>query len=212
MNLLAVIGIGMGVAYLLGSIPFGLVIGKLAGLGDIRQIGSGNIGATNMLRTGSKKLAALTLLLDMLKGAVAVWLAAPFLPMATSRLGDAIPSPWLYAVALCAVLGHIFSFWLKGKGGKGVATVLGVLLALSPITFAMSILNWLVIFYFYRISSLAALFCALFIPLWLYIFTDLTGMVAGGFLSGILVFTHRANISRLLDGIEPRVGEKKERV
>lgn len=196
-------------AYFLGSIPFGLILTKLAGLGDIRQTGSGNIGATNVLRTGNKKIAALTLLLDMLKGFVAVKIALHFLPSAVNMHSDPVPSLVAYGVAMVALLAHIYPVWLKFKGGKGVAVYFGVLLALSPATFLIAISNWLGVFYTKRISSFSALTSALFVPLWLYIFTDLNGMFFGLLAGAVIAYTHRANIERLMNGTEPKFTSKK---
>jgi acyl phosphate:glycerol-3-phosphate acyltransferase len=191
-------------AYLLGSVPFGLLLTKYAGLGDIRATGSGNIGATNVLRTGNKKLAAATLALDMLKGATVVWVASAFLPVSEGSLGNPLPSAPVYAVALMALMGHIFPLWLNFKGGKGVATAFGILLALAPYAFLITAINWIVMFRERRISSLAALTAFLLVPFWLYIFTDKAGMVFGLVLLGILAYTHRENIKRLRAGTESK--------
>ncbi|MEK1887914.1 MAG: glycerol-3-phosphate 1-O-acyltransferase PlsY [Phyllobacterium sp.] len=182
--------------YLLGSIPFGLILTRMAGLGDVRSIGSGNIGATNVLRTGNKKLAAATLLLDMLKGTAAVLIAGIVSP------GAAI------AAGLGAFLGHIFPLWLKFKGGKGVATYLGVLLGLfwqGALVFAAV---WLAVAYATRYSSLAALVAATVVPVALY----LIGLhqIAALFvvLTMIVFIKHRANIQRLVSGTEGKIGSK----
>lgn len=143
--------------YLLGSIPFGLILTRMAGLGDVRSIGSGNIGATNVLRTGNKKLAAATLVLDMLKGTAAVLIAATFSPQAAIIAG------------LGAFLGHIFPVWLKFKGGKGVATYLGVLLGLVWQVALIFAAIWIIIAYATRYSSLAALVAAVTTPIALYL-------------------------------------------
>ncbi|RCW85494.1 glycerol-3-phosphate 1-O-acyltransferase PlsY [Phyllobacterium bourgognense] len=182
--------------YLLGSIPFGLILTRMAGLGDVRSIGSGNIGATNVLRTGNKKLAAATLLLDMLKGTVAVMIA-----------GIASPEAAIIA-GFGAFLGHIFPVWLKFKGGKGVATYLGVLLGLfwqGALIFAAV---WLIIAYTSRYSSLAALVAAIIVPIALYIIG--VHQIAALFLVlTIIVFIkHRANIQRLVSGTEGKIGAK----
>ncbi len=182
--------------YLLGSIPFGLILTRMAGLGDVRSIGSGNIGATNVLRTGNKKLAAATLVLDMLKGTVAVLIAG-------------IASPEAAIVAgFGAFLGHIFPVWLKFKGGKGVATYLGVLLGLfwqGALIFAAV---WLIVAYTSRYSSLAALVAAIIVPIALYIIG--VHQIAALFLVlTIIVFIkHRANIQRLVSGTEGKIGAK----
>jgi glycerol-3-phosphate acyltransferase PlsY len=182
--------------YLLGSIPFGLLLTRAAGLGDVRSIGSGNIGATNVLRTGNKKLAAATLLLDALKGTAAVLLAK----LAGPDLG-------LWA-GLGAFLGHIFPVWLGFKGGKGVATYLGVLIGLAWQVALIFAAVWLLMAILFRYSSLAALTAAVAVPITLWFVT--TPAVAGLFavMSIILIFKHRANISRLLAGTEGRIGAK----
>ncbi|ODT07926.1 MAG: glycerol-3-phosphate acyltransferase [Mesorhizobium sp. SCN 65-20] len=182
--------------YLLGSIPFGLLLTRAAGLGDVRRIGSGNIGATNVLRTGNKKLAAATLLLDALKGTVAVVIA--------SRWGhDAA-----IAAGLGAFIGHLYPVWLGFKGGKGVATYLGVLLGLSYLGALVFAATWLIVAFVTRYSSLAALTAAVVVPIALYMM-DLpkaAGLLA--LMSVIVFIRHRANISRLLSGTESRIGSK----
>lgn len=182
--------------YLLGSIPFGLLITRAAGLGDVRKIGSGNIGATNVLRTGNKGLAAATLLLDALKGTAAVLIAGRFAP----ELG-------LWA-GLGAFLGHLFPVWLGFKGGKGVATYLGVLIALAWQVALIFAVVWLAVAFLARYSSLAALTAAIIVPIALYFFS--TPQIAGLFalMSLIIIAKHRANIERLLAGTEGKIGAK----
>ncbi len=183
--------------YLLGSIPFGLLLARLAGLGDIRSIGSGSIGATNVLRTGRKGLAAATLLLDGGKGAGAVLLA-----------GLWGPDPQLMA-ALGAVLGHIFPFWLRFQGGKGVATVLGVLLALAWQAGLAACATWLAVAGLLRYSSLAALVALAAAPLYVWLFTrDLQLVELIAVLAAMVWIRHRVNIARLLKGEEPKIGGK----
>ena len=189
--------------YLLGSIPFGLVLTHAAGLGDVRHIGSGSIGATNVLRTGNKALAAATLLLDALKGLAAVllaqWLAAAFMAGAT---------PPLFG-ALGAVVGHLFPVWLGFKGGKGVATGIGALLGVAwPVAVGICAV-WLVVAGIFRRSSLASLSCFAAAPLLALAFA--TGQVAllALVLAALIVWRHHENISRLIAGTEPRIGEKK---
>jgi acyl phosphate:glycerol-3-phosphate acyltransferase len=184
--------------YLLGSIPFGLVITKLAGLGDIRGIGSGNIGATNVLRTGRRELAAATLLLDGGKGAAAVFLAALFFPGAQAVAG------------LAALLGHLFPIWLGGKGGKGVATAIGVLLALSWSVGITVMAVWLIVAFISRYSSLAALISIGLSPFYTILLgrTDLLWLDIVILL--LIFFTHRANIRRLIDGNETKIGESEK--
>ncbi|PTE11953.1 glycerol-3-phosphate 1-O-acyltransferase PlsY [Mesorhizobium helmanticense] len=182
--------------YLLGSIPFGLLITRAAGLGDVRKIGSGNIGATNVLRTGNKGLAAVTLLLDALKGTAAVLIAGRFAP----ELG-------LWA-GLGAFLGHLFPAWLGFKGGKGVATYLGVLIALAWQVALIFAVVWLAVAFLARYSSLAALTAAIIVPIALYFLS--TPQIAGLFalMSLIVIIKHRANIERLLAGTEGKIGAK----
>ncbi len=201
--------LGFGImGYLLGSIPFGLILAKSAGLGDIRKTGSGNIGATNVLRTGNKSIAALTLLLDMAKAAIAVAAAVLLTEPLFTENGKAIPALAVYVAGMGALLGHIYPVWLNFKGGKGVASYFGVLLSLNWQSFLIAALNWIVIFYLKRISSLAAIITALFIPIWLYIFTDSTGLIFGTVYSILIIYKHAANIKRLLQGTEQKFGTK----
>jgi acyl phosphate:glycerol-3-phosphate acyltransferase len=186
--------VGAVVAYLLGSIPFGLVLTKLGGYGDIRHIGSGNIGATNVLRTGNKGLAALTLLFDAGKGALAVALA--------EQLGRDMAA----IAAVFAFLGHLFPIWLAFKGGKGVATSGGILLAYAwPVGLAAAA-TWLVLALLTRYSSLAALMAAVLSPLYAWLLTrdpQTTQVVA--LLAVVIVLRHNANIRRLLKGEESKI-------
>jgi glycerol-3-phosphate acyltransferase PlsY len=185
--------------YLLGSIPFGLVVTRLAGLGDIRKIGSGNIGATNVLRTGRKGLAAITLILDGGKGAFAAGLA---MWLGGTEAG-------LFA-GCAAVLGHNFPVWLKFKGGKGVATTLGVLLVTAWPVGVGACLTWLVTAAISRISSLSALVSLAAAPAYALIWATPAHAAAALFLAVLGFIRHRANIARLLRGEEPRIGKKKE--
>ena len=182
--------------YLLGSIPFGLLLTRAAGLGDVRKIGSGNIGATNVLRTGNKKLAALTLLLDALKGTAAVLVAGLFGPDHALIAG------------LGAFLGHLYPVWLGFRGGKGVATYLGVLVAVAwqgALVFAAA---WLAIAFLTRYSSLAALVAAVAVPVALHFLGFGRATELFVLLSLIVFVKHRANIGRLLSGTESRIGAK----
>jgi acyl phosphate:glycerol-3-phosphate acyltransferase len=179
--------------YLLGSIPFGLVLTRLAGLGDIRKIGSGNIGATNVLRTGSKPLALAVLLLDSGKGAVAVLLAA--------RLGEDAA----LSAAFGAVLGHLFPVWLGFKGGKGVATTLGTLLALAWPVGLIGCAVWLLVALIFRISSAAALTAIATTPVVALIIYTPTLAVVALLIAALVWYKHAANIGRLLNGTEPRI-------
>ncbi|MDS1135496.1 glycerol-3-phosphate 1-O-acyltransferase PlsY [Nitratireductor indicus] len=182
--------------YLLGSIPFGLLITRAAGLGDVRKIGSGNIGATNVLRTGNKKLAALTLLLDALKGTAAVLIAGLYGP------DQAI------AAGLGAFLGHLFPVWLGFKGGKGVATYLGILIGLSWPGALIFAAVWLAVAFITRYSSLSALVAAVVVPIGLYYLGYVQTAELFILLSIIVFIKHRANIARLLAGTETRIGSK----
>jgi glycerol-3-phosphate acyltransferase PlsY len=184
--------------YLLGSIPFGLIVTRLAGLGDVRKIGSGNIGATNVLRAGKKWAAALTLLLDCGKGAAAVLVAHTYLGIE----GGAV-------AGIAAVLGHIFPVWLGFKGGKGVATFLGVLLATYWPTGLLVIATWLVVAYFSKISSLSALVAAALAPAYTIAFGRLSEALLAFFLTVVIFITHHDNLHRLWRGEEPRIGSRK---
>jgi acyl phosphate:glycerol-3-phosphate acyltransferase len=183
--------------YLLGAIPFGLILTKLSGGGDIRDIGSGNIGATNVLRTGKKGVAAATLLLDAGKGALAVWLAG--------RLGSDF-APLLAGIG--AFAGHVHPIWLKFRGGKGVATLLGVSTALNPWAGFGFALAWLGVALLSRISSLGGMvagFAAAVVLAWL---GDAPAGLAVALLALWVLWTHRENIARLRAGTEPRIGKK----
>ena len=186
--------------YLFGSVPFGLILTRLFGLGDLRQIGSGNIGATNVLRTGRKDLALATLLLDSSKGAVAA-LAALFLagPQA------------MFAAGLAAVLGHNFPVWLRFKGGKGVATTLGTLIAVAWDVGLATCAAWLVVAALFRISSLAALLALASSPVtaW-FLYGDPQLVEFCAILAVLAWIRHHTNIRRLLKGEEPRIGAKKK--
>jgi len=188
--------IALAFGYLLGSVPFGLILTRAAGLGDVRKIGSGNIGATNVLRTGNKGLAAATLLLDALKGAVAVLIA--------QRWGAEAG----IAAGFAAFLGHLFPVWLGFKGGKGVATYLGVLAAFAwPAAFVFAVV-WLAVAFLSRYSSLSALVAAVASPLALQLLGLPFHAAALAVMSVIVVVKHRANISRLLAGTESKIGQK----
>ncbi|MFD3189848.1 glycerol-3-phosphate 1-O-acyltransferase PlsY [Sedimentitalea sp. HM32M-2] len=185
------------VGYGLGSIPFGMILARLMGLGNLRQIGSGNIGATNVLRTGSKTAAALTLLLDGGKGAVAVLLARALAPEDSVQL-----------TALAAFLGHCYPVWLGFRGGKGVATFLGIWLALAwPVGLACCA-TWLAAAAVSRISSMAALVAAAASTLWALLLGYGAAMLLGGILTLLVFWRHRANIARIRAGSEPRIGQR----
>jgi glycerol-3-phosphate acyltransferase PlsY len=186
--------------YVLGSIPFGLVLAKLFGYGDIRKIGSGNIGATNVLRTGNKPLALAVLLLDSGKGAIAVLLALYLLSFDAAMIAG-----------LAAVIGHLFPVWLKFKGGKGVATTLGTLIALAPLVGLVSCAVWLLMAAVFRYSSLAALVAVLASPIAAHLLME-NDTLAGicGILSLLVWLKHRPNIHRLIQGKEPKIGKKSD--
>jgi len=188
---------GAAFGYLLGSIPFGLVLTRLAGLGDIRKVGSGNIGATNVLRTGRKGLAALTLLLDGGKGAVAVLIAREFGPDTAVLAGGG------------AFLGHCFPVWLRFRGGKGVATYLGVMLALAWPAGLACCATWLAVAALLRWSSVAALTAAALGPLYAWWWADWQRMELAVFLAVLIFIRHHANIRRLLQGEEPKIGRRQ---
>ncbi|RED50907.1 glycerol-3-phosphate 1-O-acyltransferase PlsY [Aestuariispira insulae] len=191
--------LAIAIGYCLGSIPFGLVLARIGGYGDIRKIGSGNIGATNVLRTGNKPLALATLLLDSGKGAIAVFLCGYLLAPEA-----AIPA------GVAAVFGHNFPIWLKFKGGKGVATTLGTLLAMAWPVGLGACATWLVVAALFRISSLAALVGLALAPAFAwYLHQDLV-MWASVILAILAWIRHHTNIKRLLSGNEPRIGKKKE--
>ncbi|WP_298260063.1 glycerol-3-phosphate 1-O-acyltransferase PlsY [uncultured Litoreibacter sp.] len=185
-------------SYLLGSIPFGLVIAKLMGLGDLRKIGSGNIGATNVLRTGSKPAALATLLLDAGKGGIAVILARIFIGEDAAQLAG-----------LMAFLGHIFPVWLNFNGGKGVATYLGTLLGLSFVAGFASCMTWLAFALLFRISSLAALATAALMPLVLNVIGLPSYIVLSALLGALIWMRHAGNIRRILNGTEKKIQFKK---
>jgi len=184
-------------AYILGSIPFGLVMARLFGLGDIRDIGSGNIGATNVLRTGNKPAAFLTLVFDAGKGAAAVLIAREVFGEGAAGFAG-----------LFAVVGHLFPIVLKFKGGKGVATFLGTLLALSFPAGLAACATWLVVAIISRISSLSAIGAAALAPAFVFYFYHMHGAILVGILSIIVIAKHHQNISRLMKGEEPKIGKK----
>lgn len=183
--------------YLLGSIPFGLLLAKFGGKGDIREIGSGNIGATNVLRTGSKGLAAATLLLDAAKGAAAVILAQRLWPDAVNF------------AAAGAMIGHLYPVWLRFKGGKGVATFLGVLVPLLPVAALVYAIVWIGLLIILRISSVAGIAAAASAPITAAVVNEqaLFPMLLGFAL--LVIWKHRENIQRLAKGQEPRLGRKQ---
>ena len=183
-------------AYLLGSIPFGLLFSRMGGLGDIRETGSGNIGATNVLRSGNKLLAALTLLADAAKGSAAIFIALEFAGFPTA-----------YWAGLAALLGHIFPVWLGFKGGKGVAVFIGTSIVLSPLPGLSMLSVWLLVALISRRSSLAALIATLSVPPYMFVLGEVYGAMVVGVQVGVIYWAHRENISRLQKGQEPRIGQ-----
>ena len=196
MNDTGILVLVVALSYLAGSIPFGLLLTKAAGLGDIRTIGSGNIGATNVLRTGNKKLAALTLLLDAVKGILAVILTRYLVPDATVFAAGAV------------FLGHLYPVWLHFKGGKGVATAIGVITALAWPVGIVVMLTWLAVAKLFRFSSLAALVAIGAAPGYM-LFCGRDDFAVLALAVAVLVFwKHRENICRLLNGTESKIGQK----
>ncbi|KWT70541.1 Acyl-phosphate:glycerol-3-phosphate O-acyltransferase PlsY [Hyphomicrobium sulfonivorans] len=196
----------VALGYLLGSIPFGLLLTRAAGLGDVRKIGSGNIGATNVLRTGNKRLAALTLVLDALKGTAAV-LIGRWLGDMSGNANVAEIAPLL--AGLAAFLGHIFPVWLGFRGGKGVATFIGVLLGVDWRAALAFCAIWLLVAALTRYSSLSALVAAVAVPVGMFIMGQHSAAILAGLLSLMLIAKHHANIRRLLAGEEPRIGARE---
>jgi acyl phosphate:glycerol-3-phosphate acyltransferase len=190
--------LALALGYLLGSIPFGLVLTRLAGKGDVRDIGSGNIGATNVLRTGSKLLAAATLILDCLKATAAILIA-----------GRLWPGTENFAAA-GALVGHLYPVWLKFKGGKGVATLLGILIPLLPVGAAIYAAVWIGLLLLVRISSVAGMVAALSAPVSAAILGEQLLLPMFLAFALLVVWKHKANIARLKAGTEPKVGKKTE--
>jgi len=190
--------LALALGYLLGSIPFGLVLTRLAGKGDVRDIGSGNIGATNVLRTGSKPLAAATLILDCLKATAAILLARQLWP-GTENFA-----------AAGALIGHLYPVWLRFKGGKGVATLLGVLIPLLPVGAVIYAAVWIGLLLILRISSVAGMIAALSAPVSAAILGDQLLFPMFLAFALLVVWKHKTNIARLRAGTEPKVGKKTE--
>ena len=174
-------------SYLSGSIPFGLILTKVFQKKDIRKIGSGNIGATNVLRSGNKSLAIFTLLLDLLKG---------FLPVLTTQLYF---SEYLQISCLFAFLGHVFPIWLKFKGGKGVATYVGILVIINPIASLIFMITWFTTYLIFKFSSLSSIIGSLIIPIYIYIFDGINNVYFFLIMFVLIFYTHRENIKRLIN-------------
>ena len=196
-NLAVVLTLWATIGYLLGSIPFGMVVARMMNLGNLRDIGSGNIGATNVLRTGNKKAAALTLIFDAAKGAIVLILARNFAGEDAAQLA-----------AVMAMLGHCFPIWLKFNGGKGVATFLGIMLAYSFPIGAACCAAWLIGAFLWRISSMGALISAATSTFLLIGMGKGTALFMGIFLALMVFFRHRENIKRIRAGTEPKIGAK----
>ncbi len=192
----------LAIGYLLGSIPFGLILTRMAGLGDVRKIGSGNIGATNVLRTGNKKIAAATLLLDAFKATAAVLIAQKLYGTETVHL------PGLLG-GFAAFIGHLFPIWLGFKGGKGVATYLGMLLGVFPAMVLVFAIVWLSIAKLSRYSSLSALVATLVIPVVLWLTGQPEAALVTAAMTVITWAKHKANIERLISGTEGKIGQKE---
>lgn len=199
--------------YLLGSIPFGLVLCYLAGLGDIRKIGSGNIGATNVLRTGRKDLALLTVILDASKAGFAAWLAGKVTQQNPEMFCGIMTNTSLVAALVagtCAILGHNFPIWLKFKGGKGVASAFGFILVISPMVALAAFATWLIMAILFRYSSLAAITAAVLTPLYTFFFAGVIETAFITFIAVLVLARHHTNISRLLQGKESKISFKKK--
>lgn len=207
-NLIIVSLVMISVGYFIGSIPFGVIIAKLFKLGNLREIGSGNTGATNVLRTGNKLAAFLTLILDGSKGAL-VFFLLDTRGMETYGLGGLL---YLLAFVACffAIIGHCYPVWLKFKGGKGVATTLGVLLAAVPFTGLIACVTWLVSAKFGKISSVAAMSAMIVAPVMTYVFYGWEPATVNVLISALVIWRHRENIARIRAGTEPRIGDKKK--
>ncbi|MGG7518045.1 glycerol-3-phosphate 1-O-acyltransferase PlsY [Allorhizobium undicola] len=191
----------LALGYLLGSIPFGLILTRMAGLGDVRKIGSGNIGATNVLRTGNKKLAAATLLLDALKATLAAVIAQHVFGSETVHL------PGLLG-GFAAFIGHLFPVWLRFKGGKGVATFIGTLLGVFPLMVLVFAIVWLSVAKLSRYSSLSALVATLVIPVALWLLHQPEPALVTAAMTVITWWKHKENIERLISGTEGKIGQK----
>ncbi len=193
---MTVLALWAALGYLIGSVPFGLIIARVMGLGNLRQIGSGNIGATNVLRTGSKPAAALTLLLDGGKGALAVLLARAYAGEDAAQIA-----------ALMAFLGHCLPVWLAFKGGKGVATFIGLWLALDWRVGVACCLTWLVSVAIWRMSSVGALAAAALSTTWIITLTDGSSFILGIVLTFLIYWRHKDNVARIKSRTEPKIGK-----
>ena len=182
-------------SYLLGSIPFGILVSKVFGLGNLRDIGSGNIGATNVLRTGNKLAALITLILDVLKGVLVV-VVARF-----------ISEDAAITASIFVIIGHIYPVWLRFSGGKGVATFIGAILALSFVTGLLVCFIWIIIALIFRYSSLSAIVSSASAPIGVFLFYDNEALVVTLFMTVLIWYRHKDNIRRLIDGSEAKIGK-----
>ena len=199
--------------YLLGSVPFGLVLTRMAGLGDIRKIGSGNIGATNVLRTGRKDLALLTVLLDASKAGIAAYLAYILVnPQPVVFLGWYTESNIIAELiaGTCGVLGHNFPIWLKFKGGKGVASTFGFILATSCPVALLALVTWLIMAFTFKYSSLSAITAAILVPLYAFFLTSPVYAIFYTAITLLVLYRHKSNIVRLIKGEESKINLKKK--
>lgn len=199
--------------YLLGSIPFGLVLTRMCGLGDIRKIGSGNIGATNVLRTGRKDLALLTVILDASKAGIAAFLAERLCSrddMILFGLYTQINIVASLIAGSCGVLGHNFPIWLKFKGGKGVASAFGFILATSPQIALLVLMSWLIVAFISRYSSLSAIMAAVLTPFYAFFLTEPVYSLFYTAIALLVLYRHHANIARLIKGEESKISFKKK--
>ncbi|MCB1591757.1 MAG: glycerol-3-phosphate 1-O-acyltransferase PlsY [Alphaproteobacteria bacterium] len=206
--------IGIYSAYFIGSIPFGLLLTRVCGYGDIRKTGSGNIGATNVLRTGNKKLAFVTLLLDSIKGALPILLVWAFAYTYPKHCLGYIHENLeiLVFIGLLAIVGHCFPIWLKFKGGKGVATTLGALLTAVPYAGLAACVTWLLVAFMFKYSSAAALAGIGIAPVFTYFVYGGSPALVCLLITLLVWWRHKENIKRLLNGTEPKIGEKKDTV
>jgi len=203
---------GIG-GYLLGSIPFGLVLCLLAGYGDIRKIGSGNIGATNVLRTGNKWLALLTVILDASKAGIAAWIAYKFVvakPVVFLGFITNLNVVVSLVAGFCAIIGHNFPIWLKFRGGKGVASALGFILATQPVIALWALGIWLVTAFCFKYSSLSAIVAAAMVPFISFFYCDPVYAIFYSVLALLVLVRHHANIARLIKGQESKISFKKK--
>ena len=182
-------------SYLLGSIPFGILVSKVFGLGNLRDIGSGNIGATNVLRTGNKLAALITLILDGAKGALVVIVARR------------ISEDAAITASICVIIGHIYPVWVRFSGGKGVATFIGALLALSFVTGFLVCLIWIMTAFIFRYSSLSAMVSSVSAPIWIFLFYGNEALIVTTIMAVLICHRHKDNIRRLINGSETRIGK-----